>query len=284
MNFAFTKMQALGNDFVIIDAISQKILLSPEKARLIADRHYGIGCDQILLVEKSAQKDADFYYRIINADGSEAEQCGNGARCFAKFVYDKGLTTKRNLHVATKNRILQLFLENDGQVTVDMGKPITDPKQIPFLISKESISSISTLHYQLSLPESTIDIGVISMGNPHAILQVPSVKDAPVLLLAPKIAQHSQFPHGVNVHFMEIVDSKNIRLRTYERGGIGETLACGSGACASVAIGRLWGLLDETVTVEALGGNLKISWPNQNGSIFMTGPATKVFDGSWTSV
>jgi len=238
----FTKMQGLGNDFVVIDAITQSLDLSVTQLRFIADRHFGVGCDQILLVEPARQPQVDFTYRIFNADGSEVEQCGNGARCFARFVYDKGLTTKSDMLVATASGIIRLLLQDDGQVTVNMGAPIFIPARIPFIAEAEA--SV----YTLEVADEKLDISVLSMGNPHAVLRVNDIDSAPVVELGEQIESHPRFPQRVNVGFMQILDRQHIRLRVFERGS-GETLACGSGACAAVVVGRQQGWLDAKVGV-----------------------------------
>jgi diaminopimelate epimerase len=271
MTIAFTKMHGLGNDFVVIDAISQNISLTAEQIRTLADRHFGVGCDQVLLVQRP-RGDADFRYRIFNADGGEVEQCGNGARCFVQFVRAHGLTDKHEITVETAGGIIRPHIEDDGRVTVDMGIPRFAPAEIPFIAERES------LRYELLAGDTSVTIGAVSMGNPHAVIQVDSVVDAPVATLGPVIGKHPRFPQGVNAGFMEVVAPQLIRLRVYERGA-GETLACGTGACAAVAIGRRWGLLEEAVNVELPGGNLTIRWQGDNNPVWMTGPALRVFEG-----
>jgi diaminopimelate epimerase len=271
MAIAFTKMHGLGNDFVVIDAITQDVSLSTEQIRQLADRHFGIGCDQLLLVERP-QGNADFRYRIFNADGGEVEQCGNGARCFVHFVRMHRLTDKEEITVETAGGIIRPRIEADGRVTVDMGVPRFAPREIPFNAEQES------LRYELPVGDTTIAIGAVSMGNPHAVTQVDSVRTAPVATLGPLIERHPRFPKRVNAGFMEVVTPRHIRLRVYER-GTGETLACGTGACAAVAVGRRWGLLEESVNVELPGGNLTIHWQGDNNPVWMTGPALRVFEG-----
>lgn len=271
MAIAFTKMQGLGNDFVVIDAISQDVSLTTDQIQKIADRHFGIGCDQVLLVEKPRGA-ADFRYRIFNADGGEVEQCGNGARCFVHFVRMHGLTDKNEISVETAGGIIHPRIETDGRVTVDMGIPRFAPQEIPFKAEHEN------LRYELLVEENTITIGVVSMGNPHAVILVDSVRIASVETLGPLIERHPRFPNRVNAGFMEVVAPNHIRLRVYERGA-GETLACGTGACAAVVIGRRWGLLEELVNVELPGGNLTIRWQGVNNPVWMTGPASRVFEG-----
>ena len=271
MAIAFTKMHGLGNDFVMIDAISQDVSLTPEQIRRLADRHFGIGCDQVLLVERP-QGTADFRYRIFNADGGEVEQCGNGARCFVHFVRMHGLTDKDEIAVETAGGIIRPRIETDGRVTVDMGVPRFAPAEIPFNAEQES------LRYELLVADTTVSVGAVSMGNPHAVIQVDAVRDAPVATLGPLIERHPRFPKRVNAGFMEVVTPSHIRLRVYERGA-GETLACGTGACAAVAVGRRWGLLEESVKVELPGGDLTIRWQGDNNPVWMTGPALRVFEG-----
>ncbi len=273
MRIHFSKMHGLGNDFVVIDAIRQAVEITPERARFIADRRFGIGCDQILLVEPARLAGTDFHYRIFNADGSEVEQCGNGARCFAAFVRQQGLTDKDVIDVGTAKGPIRLFIEPDGQVRVDMGPPLLDPAEIPFEAPAQAAS------YPLSVDGRTLEVGAVSMGNPHAVLLVDDVTTAPVETLGPLLESHPRFPQRVNVGFMAVRDRGHVDLRVYERGA-GETLACGTGACAAVVSGRLRGLLDETVEVHLPGGNLVISWPGPDQPVWMTGPATHVFDGN----
>jgi len=272
MRIKFTKMQGLGNDFVVIDGINQMINLSPEKIRFISDRHFGIGCDQLLLVETSQIKAAEFRYRIFNADGGEVEQCGNGARCFARFVYDNKLTTNREICVETKSGLIVLLLEPDGGVTVNMGVPKFDPASLPFSADEESLT------YTLNTASGPVQLGIVSMGNPHAVIEVDNSAAAPVDTLGPEIESHVCFPERVNVGFMQIDSANVIHLRVYERGAA-ETLACGSGACAAVATGRHQGKLADDVKVSLPGGELKIRWAGENEPLFMTGPATYVFEG-----
>lgn len=273
MSLAFTKMHGLGNDFVVIDAIRQQVTLSPEQVRFLADRRFGVGCDQLLLVEPAQASGVDFRYRIFNADGGEVEQCGNGARCFARFVRDKGLTDKDLIVVETSSGIIELRVEPDGQVTVNMGAPRFAPPAIPFQAEAEAAS------YPLDIDGHTLAIGAVSMGNPHAVLQVEDITSAPVARLGPLLEGHPRFPRRVNAGFMQIVDRGHIRLRVFERGA-GETLACGTGACAAVAVGRQQGLLDDKVTVDLPGGPLRISWTGEGQPVWMTGPARTVFEGT----
>ncbi len=272
MKIDFTKMHGLGNDFVVIDAISQSIDLNTEQLRLIADRRFGVGCDQILLVESPRRPEVDFTYRIFNADGSEVEQCGNGARCFARFVHDKGMSAKSDIPVATASGVIQLHLEKDGQVTVNMGAPIFEPARIPFVAEAPADS------YRLDVNDESLDISVVSMGNPHAVLRVEDIETAPVGRLGAQIEAHPRFPQRVNAGFMQVLDRRHIRLRVFERGS-GETLACGSGACAAVVAGRQRGWLDDTVSVSLRGGELRISWAGGTEPVMMTGPAVSVFEG-----
>ncbi len=273
MRIHFTKMHGLGNDFIVIDAINQKIDLTPQQIRFMSDRHFGIGCDQLLLVENSEQTDIDFHYRIFNADGSEVEQCGNGARCFARFVRDHHLIDKDNIMVSTASGVIKLHIEMDGQVTVNMGFPRFEPEKIPF--KAPALAD----RYFLDLKDQHIEIGAVSIGNPHAVLQVDDVATAEVHRLGPEIESHSRFPDRVNVGFMEVVTRDYIRLRVFERGS-GETLACGSGACAAVAIGQRQGVIDHNVIVELPGGRLKICWTGKdNEPIWMTGPTNTVYEG-----
>ncbi|OOG23359.1 diaminopimelate epimerase [Thioalkalivibrio denitrificans] len=275
MRLQFSKMHGLGNDFVVIDAIGQAVELTPDQVRLLANRRLGVGCDQVLLVERpSDPARADFRYRIFNADGNEVEQCGNGARCFAVFVRERGLTAKDDIPVETPAGIIRLRVQPDGQVTVDMGPPKLKPWQIPF----EAPEALPA--YPLEVEGETFEIGAVSMGNPHAVLRVENVQTAPVARLGPLIEGHERFPRRVNVGFMQVQSSGEIRLRVYER-GVGETLACGTGACAAVVVGRIQGLLDERVAVDLPGGRLVIDWPGQEEApVLMTGPATQVFTGS----
>ena len=272
MMLEFSKMHGLGNDFVVIDAVNQSVALSPEQVRRLADRHRGIGCDQLLLVERSGGEQADFRYRIYNADGGEVAQCGNGARCFMRFVHDRGLTDQRELRVETASGLLLLVLEDDGQVTVNMGQPRLEPRDIPF------DAPIRAPLYTLEIAGERLEIAAVSLGNPHAVTLVKNVETAPVERLGPAIGQHPRFPQGVNAGFMQIIDFEHIRLRVYERGA-GETLACGSGACAAVVAGRLWDQLAARVKVALRGGDLVVSWAGRGYPVYMTGPATHVFRG-----
>ncbi|RUQ33598.1 MAG: diaminopimelate epimerase [Candidatus Competibacteraceae bacterium] len=272
MKLHFTKMHGLGNDFVVIDAVNQTVALEPAQIRRLADRHFGIGCDQVLLVEASDQAEADFRYRIFNADGGEVEQCGNGARCFARFVRDHHLTDKDDICVLTAAGLLRLHIQPDGRVRVDMGQPRLEPTDIPFFATDRAA------RYPIAADGLELEIGVVSMGNPHAVLVVADVDRAPVAHLGPLLERHGRFPHRTNVGFMQIIAPDQIRLRVFERGS-GETLACGSGACAAVVVGRLWGLLWTDVQVALPGGELTVHWAGEGGSVTMTGPATTVFEG-----
>jgi len=271
MNLKFTKMHGAGNDFVVLDGVRQKIALSPEQLRLLTDRHFGVGCDQILLVEKAQRPEADFRYRIFNADGGEVEQCGNGARCFVRFVHDRKLTPKREIVVETKGGLITPRLENDGRVTVNMGAPIFDAALIPF----DGSGAVSE---PLEVAGEILDISAVSMGNPHAVQVVEDVECAPVEKLGPLIEHHPRFPNRVNAGFMQVMDHRHVRLRVYERGS-GETLSCGTGACAAVVAGIRRGLLDSPVSVATRGGLLTIAWNGEGEPVLMTGPAISVFEG-----
>ncbi|MGB5835324.1 MAG: diaminopimelate epimerase [Thiohalocapsa sp.] len=272
MRLRFTKMQGLGNDFVVIDATAQSVSMTPELSKFLADRRFGIGCDQVLLVEPARDPGTDFHYRIFNADGSEVEQCGNGARCFARFVRDQGLTRRDEIRVGTAAGTITLFVQPDGQISVDMGPPRPEPADVPFIADHRSLS------YDLTLDGDTLRIGVLSMGNPHAVLRVDDIAQAMVASLGPRIEHDPRFPNRTNVGFMQIIEPGHILLRVWER-GTGETLACGTGACAAMVIGRIQGHLDERVRVTLTGGDLVIHWPGMGASVTMTGPATSVYDG-----
>lgn len=273
MLLKFTKMHGAGNDFVVIDLISQRYRPQEQDIRLLADRHFGIGCDQVLLVEAPDSPDVDFRYRIFNADGSEVENCGNGARCFARFVRDKQLTGKRVIRVQTAGGVLELRVRDKHQVEVDMGVPVFAPAAIPFAAAKQADN------YLLQVEGQQLEIGVLSMGNPHAVLRVDDVETAPVATLGPAIERHPDFPQRVNVGFMQVISATAIRLRVFERGA-GETLACGTGACAAAVHGMLRGWLRETVTVQLPGGKLEINWAGAGHHVTMTGPTAVVFEGS----
>lgn len=276
----FSKMHGLGNDFVVIDAVNQRVSLTATQIRFLADRHFGIGFDQLLLVEAPQSPAADFRYRIFNADGGEVSQCGNGARCFARFVRDKGLSDKDTLAVETASGLIYPQLRSDGQVSVDMGRPRFEPAEIPFLADEVATS------YMLAVPgHGKIEIAALSMGNPHAVMLVDDVDTAPVAEVGPLVEGHARFPERVNAGFMQLIDATSIRLRVYERGA-GETSACGTGACAAVVSGIRRGLLSRQVSVSLPGGRLEISWPDPAGSVWMTGPADHVFDGeiAWAMI
>lgn len=272
MQLKFSKMHGLGNDFVVLDGVTQTIDLNPDQYRFLADRHFGIGCDQILLIEKPTRSDTDFRYRIFNSDGGEVEQCGNGARCFVRYVRDHGLSAKDEIRVETHGGIIVPRLETDGQVSVDMGVPRFEPSEIPFLAEQRAST------YPLSLEDKDVEISAVSMGNPHAVQVVVDVETAPVALDGPRIEAHSSFPKRVNAGFMQVLNRGHIKLRVYERGS-GETLACGSGACAAVVAGIQRGLLDSSVRVTTRGGDLAIRWDGAGHSVIMTGPAEEVFQG-----
>ena len=268
----FSKMHGLGNDFMVVDAITQNIFFSPELIKRLADRHLGIGFDQMLIVEPPYDPDLDFHYRIFNADGSEVAQCGNGVRCFARFVHLKGLTNKKSIKVSTQNSRMTLTVGDDDLVTVNMGVPNLEPATIPFRAPKQEKT------YILRTADKTVLCGAISMGNPHCVLQVENVDTADVEDLGPLLERHERFPERVNVGFMQIINRDHIRLRVYERGA-GETQACGSGACAAVAVGIIQSNLNEKVQVDLPGGRLTIEWKGEGQPLFMTGPATHVYDG-----
>ncbi|MDX5445424.1 MAG: diaminopimelate epimerase [Zoogloeaceae bacterium] len=276
MQLRFTKMHGLGNDFVVIDATRAPVALPPERVRAIADRHFGVGCDQLLVVEPATQADVDFRYRIFNSDGGEVEQCGNGARCFVRFVHEKGLTAKRCIRVETRCGVIEPRLEDDGLVTVDMGVPVLESARVPFVSDSDEVVQ------PLDLDDgSRIAITAVSMGNPHAVQIVADVTTAPVAATGPLIEHHPRFPARVNAGFMQVVDAGRIRLRVFERGA-GETLACGTGACAAVVAGILRGVLQSPVRVETRGGELTVAWEGRGTPVLMTGPAVTVFEGEIT--
>ena len=275
MEIEFTKMHGLGNDFVVIDAINQDIDLSEDQVRYLADRHFGVGCDQLLLVEAAETDDVDFVYRIFNADGGEVEQCGNGARCFAVFVREKGLTDKDLIRVETASGVIELHVQDDGQIMVDMGVPEFSPWNIPFN------ADTRLNEYSLDVNGQMLKIGAVSMGNPHAVTIVDNIETAAVDELGAGIENHPLFPNRVNAGFMQIINESHILLRVFERGA-GETLACGTGACAAVAVGCLQGHLSDRVQVDLPGGSLQISWQGEASPVMMTGPATTVFEGKIT--
>ncbi len=268
----FVKMHGLGNDFVVIDAVRQQVKLTPEQVRRLADRHFGVGCDQLLLVEPPVSADADFRYRIFNADGGEVAQCGNGARCFARFVHEQGLCDKPELKVDTDAGRLVLRREENGEITVNMGVPRHAPERIPLLAEQEALS------YTVDVEGKEWRFGAVSMGNPHAVLVVESLDEAPVLTLGPVLENHPVFPERANIGFMQVLDPHHVRLRVFERGS-GETLACGSGACGAAVVGIEQGLLASPVRVDLPGGSLQISWHGRGEAVYMTGPAVSVFEG-----
>ena len=268
----FTKMHGLGNDFVMIDAVNQTVALTPEQLRRLADRRFGVGCDQVLMVERPTRADVDFRYRIFNADGGEVEQCGNGARCFARFVRDQGLTAKSEIAVETLAGVIYPKIEPDGAVTVNMGVPRFEPRDVPFEAGARQPV------YDLDVDGAAVPVTVLSMGNPHAVQIVADAEHAPVTTQGPRIEHHPRFPKRVNAGYMQVLDRGHIHVRVWERGA-GETLACGTGACAAVVTGRLRGLLDENVAVRVRGGTLQVSWHGEGEPVMMTGPAVTVFEG-----
>ena len=281
LRLKFAKMQGAGNDFVVLDGVSRPVEMTPQRARRIADRHFGVGCDQVLLVERAGGEGADFRYRIWNADGGEVEQCGNGARCFVRFVHDKGLTKKTEIHVETLSGVIAPRLEADGQVSVDMGAPRFDPGEVPFDAS--GLRPVQgNMRWPLEVAGRVVPLAVLSMGNPHAVQTVEDVDAAPVTTQGPLIERHPRFPKRANAGYLQVVNRSRVRLRVWERGA-GETLACGTGACAAVVTGIREGLLDGTVRVETRGGQLTIRWAggenDPNCSVWMTGPAVTVFEG-----
>ena len=274
MKLKFSKMHGLGNDFVVIDGVRQAVALTEDQIRFIGHRNFGVGFDQMLLVEKSATPGVDFRYRIFNADGGEVEQCGNGARCFVRFVHDQGLTDKKEIRVETMRGVIGPRLEDDGNVTVNMGAPVFEPEKIPF--DSNSMDVVQNI----SVGTDTVAITAVSMGNPHAVQVVADVDAAPVEVQGPLIERHARFPKRVNAGFMQVVDRHSIRLRVYERGA-GETLACGTGACAAAVSGIRRGLLDSPVRVQTRGGDLSIAWGGPGQTVIMTGPAVAVFTGEF---
>jgi diaminopimelate epimerase len=283
MKLKFTKMHGAGNDFVVIDGINQHIDFTPAQWQLLGDRRFGVGADQILLVEKPSQPGCDFRYRIFNADGGEVEQCGNGSRAFVKFVSEKGLTDRRSITVETKAGVIAPRLEPDGSITVDMGAPVLDAARVPF--DAEGLQGVAQgadtlwpLVLELGGAKESVLVSAVSMGNPHAVQIVDDVDTAPVELTGPLIEHHARFPNRVNAGFMQIVDRHHVKLRVFER-GVGETLACGTGACAAAVAGIRRGLLDSPVRVDARGGQLSISWAGAGQPVWLTGPAVTVFEG-----
>ena len=272
MKVRFSKMHGLGNDFVVLDGVRQSIALTPEQIRFLADRHFGVGCDQLLLVEKATCADVDFRYRIFNADGGEVEQCGNGARCFVRFVHEQGLTDRTEIRVETMSGVISPRLEADESVTVEMGVPVFDPERIPF------VSTSGDVMQSLDVGGESVQITAVSMGNPHAVQVVADVDAAPVVAQGRLIEAHPRFPQRVNAGFMQITGRQSIRLRVFER-GVGETMACGTGACAAVVAGIARGLLDTPVRVVTRGGELTIGWNGNGTPVLMSGPAVTVFTG-----
>jgi diaminopimelate epimerase len=272
MRIRFTKMQGQGNDFVVLDGYRQALELPSDLVRRLANRHFGIGCDQVLVVEPAREPGNDFRYRIWNADGGEIEQCGNGARCFARYVRDEGLTDKDEIAVETVRGVIRPRIEPSGLVTVDMGPPVFEPRQIPFEAAEPRLT------YPIEIEGRLIELGVLSMGNPHAVQAVRNVDDAPVTTQGPLIERHPRFPRRVNAGYMQVIARDLIRLRVWERGS-GETLACGTGACAAVVTGIRWGLLEADVRVQTRGGELAIRWPGGEAPVMMTGDAVRVFQG-----
>jgi diaminopimelate epimerase len=269
----FTKMQGQGNDFVVLDGVRQRVELDDSAVRRIADRHFGVGCDQVLIVERAQNAAHDFRYRIYNADGGEVEQCGNGARCFARFVLDEGLTDKREIAVETAAGVIRPRVEDSGQVTVDMGAPRFDPREVPFIASQEP-----ALRHEIRVASIPVQVSVLSMGNPHAVQVVEDVERAPVTTQGPLIERHPAFPQRVNAGYMQPLSRSHVKLRVWERGA-GETLACGTGACAAVVAGIRLGLLDNDVRVTTRGGDLRIRWNGDDGPVMMTGDAVRVYEG-----
>ena len=276
MLLQFSKMHGLGNDFMVVDAVSQNVFLTKEQIKQLADRNFGVGFDQLLMVEPPYDPDLDFHYRIFNADGSEVEQCGNGARCFAKFVRNKGLTNKYKIAVSTKSGKIVLYVEQDGQVTVNMGIPQFEPTKVPFKAQKQELNYI--LHGDDGTDSATALCGVVSMGNPHAVITVDDIQTAPVKLWGPIFENHERFPERANIGFMQVVNPGHIKLRVWERGA-GETLACGTGACAAAVVGQMQKTLQTQVRVDLPGGSLQIRWNGPGQPVKMTGPAEHVFDG-----
>jgi diaminopimelate epimerase len=272
MRLQFSKMHGLGNDFMVVDQVSQPLRLTSDTIRRLADRHTGVGFDQLLCVEPPTDPETDFRYRIFNADGSEAEQCGNGARCFAKFVVDSGLSNKTQLKLQTSNGVIATRLREDGMVEVDMGVPSLDPAQIPFVTDSPATS------YRIEVGDTSVEVVPVSIGNPHAVLFVDSVATAPVESLGPLLMRHPRFPNGANVGFCQVIDAGFARLRVYER-GVGETRACGSGACAAAVAAVMTGRCHERVKISLPGGKVRISWAGPGQPLYMTGPACLVYEG-----
>jgi diaminopimelate epimerase len=286
MKLKFTKMHGAGNDFIVVDAINQQVDLRPEQWQQLADRRFGIGADQILIVERPSEAGCDFRYRIFNNDGGEVEQCGNGSRAFVRFVSDKGLTDKRSIRVQTMSGIITPRLEDDGSVTVDMGAPRLEPAQVPFDSDgldgvAQGCDTLWPLTVRARGAEQTVLVSTVSMGNPHAVQVVDDVDTAPVAETGPQIEHHPRFPKRVNAGYLQVLDRGHVKLRVFERGA-GETLACGTGACAAVVAGIRRGLLDSPVQVEARGGRLSIAWAGEGQPVYLSGPADTVFEGEIT--
>jgi len=277
MRLQFTKMHGAGNDFVVLDGTRAPVELTPEQARHLGDRRFGVGADQILVVENSSTPGVDFRYRIFNNSGDEVEHCGNGARCFVRYVHDKGLSAKRRIRVETVNNLLELQLQDDGRVTVDMNRPVFALDRVPF--DAGGLVPHRVGQFELwPLADVGVEVAVLSMGNPHAVMRVDDVDTAPVAGIGPQVETHARFPRHVNAGFMQVLSRSEVKLRVHERGA-GETLACGTGACAAVVAGIRLGWLDRSVEVHARGGDLRIEWPHDEASVLMTGPATTVFEG-----
>jgi diaminopimelate epimerase len=286
MKLKFTKMHGAGNDFIVVDAVNQQVDLSPEQWARLADRRFGIGADQILIVERPTDEGCDFRYRIFNSDGGEVEQCGNGSRAFVRFVRDKGLTDKRSIRVQTMSGIISPRLEDDGSVTVDMGAPVLEPAKVPF--DSQGLDGVAQgrdtlwpLTVRARGAEQTVLVSTVSMGNPHAVQVVDDVDTAPVAETGPQIEHHPRFPKRVNAGYLQVLDRGHVKLRVFERGA-GETLACGTGACDAVVAGIRRGLLDSPVTVDARGGRLSIAWAGEGQPVYLSGPAETVFEGEVT--
>jgi diaminopimelate epimerase len=272
MHLPFTKMHGLGNDFVVLDAVTRRVELTPAQIQWIARRRFGVGCDQVLVLQTAERSGVDFYFRIFNADGSEAEQCGNGARCLARFLHDRGLIDKTQIKLQSLGGVISLRLEADGRVTADMGVPVFEPVRVPFEAKTQQVV------YDLDIGARQVQVSVLSLGNPHAVQVVDELSDAVVSSQGPLIERHVRFPRRVNAGFMQVLDRRHVRLRVYER-GVGETLACGSGACAAVVAGCQRGLLDDAVEVVLPGGSLSVAWAGEGEGVFMTGPTVSAFEG-----
>jgi diaminopimelate epimerase len=272
MRLPFTKMHGLGNDFVVLDAVTRRVELTPAQIQWIARRRFGVGCDQVLVLQTAERSGVDFYFRIFNADGSEAEQCGNGARCLARFLHDRGLIDKTQIKLQSLGGVISLRLEADGRVTADMGVPVFEPVRVPFEAKTQQVV------YDLDIGARQVQVSVLSLGNPHAVQVVDELSDAVVSSQGPLIERHVRFPRRVNAGFMQVLDRRQVRLRVHER-GVGETLACGSGACAAVVAGRQRGLLDDAVEVVLPGGSLSVAWAGEDEGVFMTGPTVSAYEG-----